>query len=57
VLTGIDLTVNVELVCPAGTVIESGTVATELSLESVTVAPPAGAAIFIVTVPVDVFPP
>ena len=45
------------LVAPAGTVTLEGTVATAmLLLESVTVAPPAGAAALRVTVPVEVLP-
>jgi len=48
---------NVWLVDPAGTVTLAGTVATPLVLESVTDAPPAGAAAVRVTVPVTPFPP
>ena len=46
-------TVKVALVLPAGTVTLDGTVAALLLLESVTWAPPAGAAPLSVTVPVD----
>lgn len=56
--TALVLTVNVALVAPAATVTLDGTVAAEvLLLESVTVAPPAGAAPLNVTVPVEEFPP
>ena len=54
---GVDA-VNVALMAPAGTVTLAGTVAIEgLPLESVTAAPPAGAAASSVTVPVDALPP
>jgi len=49
--------VKVALVAPAGTVTLAGTVATVASLlESVTTAPPAGAAALRVTVPIEVLP-
>ena len=52
------LTVKLALVCPACTLTLEGTVATDvLALESVTVAPPEGAAPLRVTVPVELFPP
>lgn len=44
--------VNVDEVAPAATVIEAGTVSTRLVLESVTIAPPLGAALVKVTVQV-----
>src|SRR5689334_5073337 len=57
-LTALVLTVNVALVAPAATVTLEGTLATVvLLLESATCAPPAGAAPFNVTVPVEEFPP
>jgi hypothetical protein len=57
-LTVLVFTVKVALVRPAPTVTLAGTVATKVwLLESVTVIPPAGAAPFRVTVPVDVLPP
>lgn len=56
--TAFVLTINVALVAPAATVTLDGTVATlELLLESVTTAPPEGAAPLSVTVPVEEFPP
>src|SRR5579864_5437166 len=52
------LIVKLALVCPADTVTLDGTVATDvLLLESVTAAPPEGAAAVRVTVPVELFPP
>lgn len=52
------LTVKFALTFPAATVTLDGTVATEvLLLESVTIAPPEGAAAVRVTVPVELFPP
>ena len=55
--TGCVLTVNVAVVAPAATVTEAGTPAAGLLVESVTTAPPAGAAPFRVTVPVAEPPP
>ncbi len=57
-LTTLVLTVNVALLAPAATVTLAGTVATAvLLLESVTTAPPEGAAALKLTVPVEEFPP
>src|SRR5260221_14557501 len=57
-ITALVATVNVALVAPAATVTLAGVLATAvLLLESVTVAPPDGAARLKVTVPVDEFPP
>ena len=53
VVTAVVVTVKVALELPAGTVTLDGTVAAPLLLESVTWAPPAGAAPLSVTVPVD----
>ncbi len=55
--TALVLTVNVALVAPAATATLEGTRAAPLLLESATVAPPAGAAPFNVTVPVEELPP
>ena len=56
--TGIVVAVNVALVAFAGTVTLAGTcVAAVLLLERVTTAPPAGAALVKVTVPVEAVPP
>jgi hypothetical protein len=56
--TALVLTVNVALLAPATTVTLAGTLAAVvLLLESVTIAPPAGAAPLRVTVPVEEFPP
>ena len=56
--TALVLTVNVALVAPAATVTLDGTLAAVvLLLESVTTAPPDGAAPLKVTVPVEEFPP
>jgi hypothetical protein len=64
IVTGVDaatdavVTVNVALVAPAATVTLAGTVAAAvLLLVSVTTAPPAGAALVNVAVPVEPFPP
>ena len=55
---GLVVTVKVAEVLPAGTVTDSGACATDvLLLCKVTNAPPAGAATFNVTVPVELFPP
>ena len=57
-VTGTVLTVNVPLVVPAATVMLAGTVAVlVLLLESVTIAPPEGAALVSVTVPCEALPP
>ena len=53
VATALVLTVKVALELPAGTVTLDGTLAAPLLLESVTCAPPAGAAPLSVTVPVE----
>ena len=56
--TGVVVTVNVPLVAPAATVTLAGTVAAAvLLLPSVTTAPPVGAALLNVTVPVEEAPP
>jgi hypothetical protein len=57
-VTGLVDTVRSALVAPAATVTPAGTVATVgLLLESATTAPPAGAAVFRVTVPIRATPP
>ena len=57
-VTALVLTVKGALVAPVATVTLEGTVAAVvLLLESVTVAPPAGAGPLSVTVPVEEFPP
>ena len=56
--TGLVLTVNVAVVAPAATVTLAGTCAAAvLLLDNVTTAPPVGAALLRVTVPVDEDPP
>ena len=57
-LTTLVLTANVALLAPAATITLAGTrAAVVLLLESATCAPPAGAGLLNVTVPVDEFPP
>jgi len=56
-LTAMLVTVNVAVVAPAATVTLAGTVATAVLVLSATITPPAGAAAFRVTVPVDDVPP
>jgi len=51
------VTVKVAVVAVAATVTLAGTVAAALLLDSVTTAPPVGAALLKVTVPVDEVPP
>ena len=56
--TVVVVTVNVAVVAPAATVTLAGTwAAAVLLLVSVTIAPPTGAGLFNVTVPVEGFPP
>ena len=56
--TGLVVMVNVAVVAPAATVTLAGACAAAvLLLESVTTAPPAGAGLSSVTVPVEGFPP
>jgi hypothetical protein len=55
--TALVLTVKVALVSPAATVTVAGVVADELSSDKVTRAPPAGAGLLMVTVPVEESPP
>lgn len=55
--TGCVVIVKFAFVAPAGMVTLAGTLATVLSLVSVTTAPPAGATLLEVTVPVEVRPP
>ena len=57
VITDVVVTVKVVLVAPAATVTLAGTVAVAALLESVTTAPPAGAAALKVAVPVEKLPP
>jgi hypothetical protein len=55
--TPLVVTVNVAVVAPAATVTLAGVVEKALSSDSVTTAPPVGAALLSVTVPVDETPP
>jgi hypothetical protein len=55
--TGVVVIVNVAVVAPAATVTLAGTVADALLLDKLTAAPPVGAALLSVTVPVDEVPP
>ncbi len=55
--TAVVVTVKVAVVAPTATVTLAGTVAAALLLDSVTTAPPVGAALLKVTVPVDEVPP
>lgn len=50
VVTGTDVTKNVAVVCPAGTVTEAGTVTFALLDERTTTLPPVGAAVVRITV-------
>jgi hypothetical protein len=56
-VTAVVVTVKVAVELPAATVTLAGTTADVWLLESVTIAPPAGAALVKVTVPVEGFPP
>jgi hypothetical protein len=56
-VTVVVVIVNVAVVAFAATVTEAGTEADALLLDSVTTAPPAGAAVVSVTVPVLLVPP
>jgi len=56
-VTVVVVTVNVAVVLPAATVTDDGTDAEVLEAESVTTAPPAGAAAVSLTVPVALVPP
>jgi hypothetical protein len=56
-LTPLVVIEKVAVVAPAATVTLAGTVAAALLLDSVTIAPPAGATLPNVTVPVDPLPP
>ena len=55
--TAVVSTVKLAVVPPSATVTLAGTVAAGSLLDSVTTAPPAGAALLRVTVPFDEFPP
>ena len=55
--TAVVVTANVAVVAPCATVTLAGTVADALLLDSVTRAPPVGAAALSVTVPVELAPP
>jgi hypothetical protein len=55
--TGVVVAVNVPVICPAGMVTDSGTVAAALVLDSETIRPAGPAAPLRVTVPVDEDPP
>ena len=57
VVTALVVTVNVAVVAPAATVTLAGVLEDELSSDNVTTAPPAGAALLRVTVPVEELPP
>jgi predicted permease len=54
VLTELTVAVNPALVCPAGILMEAGTVTAELLLERATVNPPLAAAVFNVAVQLSV---
>jgi hypothetical protein len=56
-VTAVVVTVKVAVELPAATITLAGTSAAVLLLESVMVAPPAGAALVKVIVPVEEFPP
>ena len=56
-VTALVVTGKVALVAPAATVTLAGTLAAALLLESVTIAPPVGAAVLKVAVPVEEFGP
>jgi hypothetical protein len=56
-VTAVVVMVNVPEVLPAAIVIVAGTLAALPTLDRLTTSPPAGAAVPIVTVPVDGFPP
>ena len=57
VVTVAVVTVNVAVVAPAATVTVAGSIAAPVLLDSITLAPPAGATLLSVTVPVDEVPP